>query len=883
MSSKIKMFGFALISVMIFNAVSYGQIASFSSIRNVGDSVQILDLTISLHRSWDEIASDSLLRNQYEQTIRYWADGTYEMTNGGHKLGNIRIFTGSRFTNAVDVQWIENGWPNAHIYGFMSPNASLRILMSDFFSGYNVPTGMDWDWRGAGYTLAHEGGHYIYGLYDEYSLETGDVPVVPSIMNSQWNARNGNYAWLNFSTSYNIGDITKTRQGRVHGVDAWTFLSSDKGRYDVLKNLSPSVSNTYTFNNTTTYPWMRVELPSNSARDSLKIIWMGNNLDIDLILDKSGSMYGEPLTNMKNAAKAFVDAINVFGKNFGITPSIGITAFCTKPENTYPITILNDNNVNRIKSIIDAISDEGMTAMYDACLFSLNKLKSHSTVNSARLAILFTDGEENYSSEKNVSNVINEFTENNIPIYTIGYGSGASHNNCMELSNGTKGIFIADLKGSADSVSKILLAMFDNAADLQYIKDATFSSNAGLDFIIDPTVYSGVAEVRYTLLDANSYCDFTITDGNGNQVPSTTTIIPLSSLYPREQIALISISSSAVAGANPGKWKCHVSSSAGLVSANLKGKVRVEGKSGGTYSASVESHQNSFYIWPQPLRLSASTTGKQGLIANLNLTAALTTPSGNVISVVLNDNGVNGDKIAHDGIYSLDYSDYTENGQYTLSVQFDNDSVNAYYAIGGVSYALPESGVMVPVDTVFVTDNFDRTESVVFHVKGVNAQAPTRTGSIMGFEKDSLWSIIHSSGTLSSNATTKTEGSASLQISGNGWQQIRSSAINTDELQNVTNTLSVDLFMGNTQTNPYWTGQVQLYVFCPSANVHNQYIGSIDLTGLLLDKFSTLSFALPQSIVDILNGSYSDFSFSLSINTNANTGAYYFDNMRFER
>jgi hypothetical protein len=33
------------------------------------------------------------LRSQYESVIGYWADGIYEMTNGGHRLGKIRIFS----------------------------------------------------------------------------------------------------------------------------------------------------------------------------------------------------------------------------------------------------------------------------------------------------------------------------------------------------------------------------------------------------------------------------------------------------------------------------------------------------------------------------------------------------------------------------------------------------------------------------------------------------------------------------------------------------------------------------------------------------------------------------------------------------------------------
>lgn len=891
MGSKIKMFWFALVSIMMFTAGSYGQnLGSLSAVRDVVSggrvSEQVFDLTISLHRSWNEIASNPTLKNQYEEVIGYWADGVYEMTNGGHKLGRIRVFTNSRFFSDADIQWVAND-PNgvrAAINGFIQPSSpGWRTYMADNFGRYSIP-GNNGQLEDAGYALAHEMGHYIYSLFDEYVgsyneyylPQPDDKPVEPSIMNMQWNARGGNYQWLNFSTSNNIGNSPETAQGRVHGADAWAVLTRspdldsikfirDFGRrtqYPVLNGRAPSG-----------HPWMQIELPSSRARDSLQIIWMSDTIVIDLVLDQSGSMMGTPIQELKDAAKAFVDVIDVYSKQFGLVPSLGITMFSTSVGYSHPITVLNNNSVRQIKDIIDTIDAYGATAMYDATLASLDKLISHSQINSNRLTMLFTDGENN-NSNNNASSVISKSAANNIPIYTFGYGSGDYHRHCIELSNGTSGQFFANLTGSGN-VNDAWSRIFGDMADLQYVANTTFSASNGLDFTIDPTVQSGIVEIRYTLNDStNSSATFTVTDKNGILVSTTTTTIPLGSSYPQEQITLIGISDTAIAKANLGQWKVNVNS-VGLTSTDLKGKIRIEGKSDAAYTAAIGNHQNGFYEWPQPLLLSASSSGKGGLITGLNVTATLTTPSGNIINITLNDGGVDGDRLANDGIYSLDYSNYTENGQYMLSVQFDNLLGNAYYTMKGVA------GSITPVDTVFVTEKFVRTRSAVFHVTGVNTSEPTRTGSIMGFESDTLWSIIHSSGTLSSN-TYRTEGKASLQISGNGWQQIKSQDINTDELRNVTNKLYVDLFMGNTQTNPYWTGQIQLYINCPSANVYNQYIGHVDLTGLELDKFSSLSFTLPQDALDILNGSYSDFSFSLSINTNANTGAYYFDNMRFE-
>ena len=87
--------------------------------------------------------------------------------------------------------------------------------------------------QGTGYALAHEWGHYYYGLYDEYKgtcqtncpLSTprdGDTPVDDSIMNRQWAAVGGDYEWLNVSVAKNVkGD---TAQRRVFEASGWQTL-----------------------------------------------------------------------------------------------------------------------------------------------------------------------------------------------------------------------------------------------------------------------------------------------------------------------------------------------------------------------------------------------------------------------------------------------------------------------------------------------------------------------------------------------------------------------------------------------------------------------------------------------------------------------------------
>jgi len=872
------------LAMILTQSVTKAQIEHYSNVRDVLNSTteQVLDLTISLYVPWTDITDD--IRREYETAIESYADGIYQMTNGGHRLGKVRIFCGAKFNNMADIIWVESGRANANINGFRTIN-SRRILMSDNFNWRAVRGGDASMLERVGYTLAHESGHYIYSVYDEYVINTGDVEVIPSIMNNQTNAINGNHQWLNFSTSFNIGNLTKTSQGRAYNADAWTVITrlpSDdpsqmnpvRTQYPVLNGRAPTAADQFTDPNGTVWSWIR-NVPMTTARDSLQIIWMSNAIDIDLTLDVSGSMSGQPIEDLKNASKAFVRAITDFSDNLGIATSIGITSFCTTPSDIYPITAITASNVNDVISVIDGLSAGGTTAMYDACLVTRDKLVAKETDNPVRIGMLFTDGAENNSIEKNPDNVIAAFKNYNIPIYAFGYGNGDYHTNAQQLSAGTNGQFFANLSDASGIINE-WMRIFDNAADLQYSMIGEFSQSQ-IEFIIDPTVEASVLQISYQLTDQNSYCNPVIRDKNGNIVEAGITRIPLSTVFPREELAIVSISPNSIVNAAKGSWTCTINSN-GLVTPEITARVKIKGKPQGTYSLVLDDASDGYHNATQPLLLFASV-GKSGLITGIEYNATITSPSGTITTVALNDLGQNGDAIAYDGTYSAYYSNFPEDGQYLYKVYATNSQGDAFYAIDGFEYEIAPPNFTF--DTVHVTDNFSRTDYKVIHVT-CSGQVPDSTSLMMNFEDASLWSMIWTSGVLQNEFSIRSAGKASLQIMGNYYQQIKSIDVSTASLQPVSNKIALDVYTGGIQNNPWWIGQVQLLVNCPSAGIYNQYIGHGELTGRPLDQFSTFEFIIPPNVMQVLNGDYDDFSFSIALNTNGGTGSYYFDNLRFE-
>lgn len=116
-----------------------------------------------------------------------------------------------------------------------------------------------------------------------------------------------------------------------------------------------------------------------------------NPVDIVLILDKSGSMTGVPLTEMKTAAKTFIDIIDEStdgGLNglIGNGSNIGIVSFSTDATKDVGLT----TNTNTLKNAIDLITAGGNTNHADAFKKAIELFNPLSQNN--KVVIMFTDG-----------------------------------------------------------------------------------------------------------------------------------------------------------------------------------------------------------------------------------------------------------------------------------------------------------------------------------------------------------------------------------------------------------------------------------------------------------------------------------------------------------
>jgi calcium-activated chloride channel regulator 4 len=717
----------------------------------------IFDIVISLYDAPagdDDPTNDMGGEDQtpYENIVRFWADAVCEESNGQHKLGKVRFFSNGVQGSLADVVWNEREWPRASASGF--GRSGKRITFGDIFPEGCGPS-CDINFLGtagrqedAGYTLGHEWGHYVYGLYDEYEgsdasetrisfPQVGDTEPAPAIMNSQWNARSGttnDFSWLNHTTSDNYE--ANTAQGRSYGASGWEVLlqSTDddpkdgdrstlgqRVEYTALDGAEPDAGDN----------WVIEELPGDQAicRNQLEMIWMQDDVEIQLALDRSNSMSGDPFTNATAAAKNLVDESADGNTALGVV-SFGSTA--TQDQAIIAIPDPGDTTKTAIKDIIDGLSADGNTAMFDAADLALTNMLDYATTNStdaAQIVFLLSDGVDTASSSSNQGAVTTAYQDADVPLITLAYGSFAPEGVLRELADDTGGFFRAS-PTSLNEVQSTLLAVkasfTSSSAISQTSRSAPASGSTDFNFAVDSTMKEVALFANYT--GVTSDIDFSLSSPAG--------AVPLG--FDCQAVATSTscsgiVQSSTLQTQGTGSWALSASNTTGsAIAVNVD--IIATPLPIRHYDLVVAPVGGSVVSYPTPLLLTAVTSERLP-ITGVNLAATITNPSGVTTSFSMGDAGTDGDGVAGDGIYSAILR-YQENGIHTVKVDINNDSLNAAFTAEGLLPGHPSSteagGTPTPPVPPAITELFDRTSTIQVTVADIPASGDDHPNSVPG-------------------------------------------------------------------------------------------------------------------------------------------------------
>ncbi|MEK7394618.1 MAG: hypothetical protein AAB214_18825, partial [Fibrobacterota bacterium] len=162
-------------------------------------------------------------------------------------------------------------------------------------------------------------------------------------------------------------------------------------------------------------------------------------------------------------------------------------------------------------------------------------------------------------------------------------------------------------------------------------------------------------------------------------------------------------------------------------------------------------------------------------------------------------------------------------------------------------------------------------------------EIPHVVNPVLGFEDVSKWNPASwdNSPYTKVLSSDKTEGSSSTAFTVNGYKSLTSAALTQADI-NGTGFIRWNMKVSAQQPNPWWAGQVQIFLNAPSRNLYSAWIGQVDLTNQPKATWTEQLLPIPPNVAAALNGAtYSDFTISLVLNVNAGSGPLQFDDLRF--
>lgn len=239
---------------------------------------------------------------------------------------------------------------------------------------------------------------------------------------------------------------------------------------------------------------LRVTLALTAAPDIVS-----NPTDIVLVLDRSGSMTGSPLADMKLGAKTFIDIIDEATDSskdgqIGSGSQMGVVSF----SNTAVADTQLTTSVDVLKTAVDGLTAGGNTNHADA--FNKAMQLFDPTSANAKVIVIFTDG--NTTTGAPPSPVAAAARAQGITIYCIGL-------------IGSDGLDISALNDWATDPDSSHVAVTPDAADLEELfaeLAANISKPGATDIIIDEVVtpdfmitsISSPTKGSATMMDARS-------------------------------------------------------------------------------------------------------------------------------------------------------------------------------------------------------------------------------------------------------------------------------------------------------------------------------------------------------------------------------------------
>jgi len=424
----------------------------------------------------------------------------------------------------------------------------------------------------------------------------------------------------------------------------------------------------------------------------------GGNIDVVEVIDRSGSMQGEPIQVAKDSAKLFVDLMNT-------NDMIGVASYSSGASVNYGLTeITSDTIKQNAKTVIDGISAGGMTSIGAGLRAAYNELVNKGAPSHPHSIVLMSDGWHNTAPHPDTA--LPDIRNANIRVFTIGLGTGADASLLSHIAHdsgcGGGEYYYSPGSGELSAIYNAIAGVVKAESTVKTVtgsvqQDETITHKVDIDPTIDIVTFtvtwtSGTVNLELERPDG-SKVDPSDPDVISHTKEATYETYTMDSPMVGEwtmEITAPSTSSSAKtttsdmtnagegvtenkADSSDDDWSTEIDVSAIVKSA----QKAVTSQAGISYTATVTATTNltvhiytdkDQYSLNEPMRIITSLTKAGSPVTGADVNVTIERPDGAKDYLSLYDDGKHDDGVALDGVYANYYTNAGVSGSYTITV-----------------------------------------------------------------------------------------------------------------------------------------------------------------------------------------------------------------------
>jgi hypothetical protein len=604
----------------------------------------LLDFCVSLRFTASQAQIDNIAQ-VFTEASNVLADAT----DGQFAFGNIDIVNNSGASLQAEV-WIlkcpGRAYATCGLYG--TPGEHIVLYEPSNFLGIPAP-------EGDAYTIAHEFGHHVWGLKDEYTGPGGpaDCEVAPGstlasyCLMDNFFLRGGNsgggstYTLNELCVASNHDPDMDTEQENIWLASCWELIASH-----------PDTPGTAPLG-------LPIDAPPTVAPPVFRL--PATDRRFVLCIDRSGSMaQGNPsrMEFAKQAAKIFVD-LTMLGD------SLAVTSFANAARTDFQLTQIVQGGGHRLaaKNAINSLQPNGGTNIGGALSQSRDELLSQPVPSCAQTILLLTDGQHN--SGPDPLTIVPSLIDNDIAVITIGIGVSINASLLQQIACMTGGRFFQ--VATAADLPTLLSALSAESSGGGVLARQPSSIATDETFVTTIPVDAVTTEVTFALNwdDPADDLDLSLLSPGGILItPADAPGNPDIRFVNDNGTEILVVRGAAF---ESGTWTVQIFG-ASVVSAGAFELLVLSEADNLSFTVGTAKPE---YVFPEPVIVMATPRFNGNNVLGAEVAGTYTQADGTMGPLTPRDNGnqANGDDVMGDGIYSARLPTFGGNGAYEFNLE----------------------------------------------------------------------------------------------------------------------------------------------------------------------------------------------------------------------